>query len=103
MDCARTSPALPARATVPAHSSVLVARVYPAPATGGLGLRLEHLARRTGDFTAPAHACATWRLLYLLCRKLNSELRERMALETAALLGRDIRESTEDSGCSAAM
>lgn len=37
----RGEPALPARATVPAHSSVLVARVYPAPATGGLGLRLE--------------------------------------------------------------
>ncbi|MFC3716885.1 M23 family metallopeptidase [Luteimonas soli] len=36
----RGEPALPARATVPAHSSVLVARVHPAPA-GGLGLRLE--------------------------------------------------------------
>lgn len=37
----RGEPALPARATVPAHSSVLVARVHPAPATGGLDLRLE--------------------------------------------------------------
>src|SRR5690606_13011128 len=38
----RGEPALPARATVPAHSSVLVARVHPARSTGGLGgLRLE--------------------------------------------------------------
>lgn len=40
-DGVRGEPALPARATVPAHSSVLVARVHPAPSTGGLGLRLE--------------------------------------------------------------
>ena len=37
----RGEPALPARATVPAHSSVLVARVYPAPSPGSLGLRLR--------------------------------------------------------------
>jgi murein DD-endopeptidase MepM/ murein hydrolase activator NlpD len=36
----RGEPALPARATVPAHSSVLVARVHPAR-SAGLGLRLE--------------------------------------------------------------
>src|SRR3546814_15851992 len=36
----RGEPELPARATVPAHSSVLVARVHPAQAAG-LGLRLE--------------------------------------------------------------
>src|SRR3546814_12519368 len=35
----RGEPELPARATVPAHSSVLVARVHPAQAAG-LGLRL---------------------------------------------------------------
>lgn len=69
----------------------------------GLSLRLEHLARRTGGFTAPAHACATWRLLFLLCRKIDGDLREQMALENTAFLGRRIRESTEDSDCSAAM
>src|SRR3546814_5132610 len=36
----RGEPEWPARATVPAHSSVLVARVHPAQAAG-LGLRLE--------------------------------------------------------------
>src|SRR3546814_18404357 len=36
----RGEPDLPARATVPAHSSVLVARVHPTQAAG-LGLRLE--------------------------------------------------------------
>ena len=36
----RGEPALPARATVPAHSSVLVARVHPAR-SAGLALRLE--------------------------------------------------------------
>src|SRR3546814_18037472 len=36
----RGEPELPARATVPAHSSVLVARVHPTQAAG-LGLRLE--------------------------------------------------------------
>src|SRR3546814_21079644 len=38
--CVRGEPELPARATVPAHSIVLVARVHPAQAAG-LGLRLE--------------------------------------------------------------
>ena len=49
-----------------------------------LSARLDGLRRLTGGYEAPAHACAVWRLLYILCLKVESALAERMRLEEAA-------------------
>ncbi len=46
-----------------------------------LAARLEELRRLTGSYEAPAHACAVWRLLYVLCLKVDRALVERMRLE----------------------
>lgn len=46
----------------------------------------------TGGFKAPAHACAAWRLLYVLCFKLYADCREQVELENRMLLtGRPAR------------
>lgn len=61
-----------------------------APLTAGLradhamlAARLDELRRLTGGYDAPAHACAVWRLLYVLCLKVDTALAERMRLEDA--------------------
>ena len=47
--------------------------------------QLVRLGALTHDFTAPPQACATWKALALLCRKLDGDLREHMRLEEEAL------------------
>lgn len=56
----------------------------------------------TAGFEIPPEACARWRLLYLLCRKIDFDVREQMRLEEAGLFPPDIRDSTEACICSAA-
>lgn len=52
----------------------------------------SRLDQRTGGFKAPAHACAAWRLLYVLCCKLYHDGRAQMELENRMLLaGREGR------------
>lgn len=48
-----------------------------------LAARLEEVRRLTGGYEPPAHACAVWRLLYVLCLKVDRALVERMRLEDA--------------------
>ena len=58
----------------------------------------EALAQRTGGFRAPDHACATWRLLYVLCFKLHMDFREQVELENRMLMagrGPGLRNDTE--------
>ena len=47
--------------------------------------QLEQLAELTADFTPPPDACATWRSLYAVCRKLDVDLRQHMRLENDVL------------------
>lgn len=54
-----------------------------------LGGRLDELRRLTGGYEAPAHACAVWRLLYVLCLKVDRALAERMQLEDTGLRSAD--------------
>ena len=50
------------------------------------------LDQLTAGFTGPAHACAAWRLLYVLCYKLYVDCREQVDLENRMLLaGRPAR------------
>lgn len=49
---------------------------------------LERLVRLTGDYAAPAGACATWRALYDLLRKFDGEFREHVRLEERVLFPR---------------
>lgn len=65
----------------------------------GLAAQLDALAGRTGGFAPPPHACVTWRLLYLLCRRLDMELRAQMALEETRLFQPDLRVCTEVKAC----
>lgn len=54
--------------------------------------RWRGLDQLTGGFKAPAHACAAWRLLYVLCYKLSVDCREQVQLENRMLLaGRTAR------------
>lgn len=48
-----------------------------------LAARLEELRRLTAGYEAPPHACAVWRLLYVLCLKVDRALVERIRLEEA--------------------
>lgn len=47
--------------------------------------RLKALRRRTDGFTPPEHACGSWRLLYIGCRKLHDNLCEHIRLENDVL------------------
>ena len=47
--------------------------------------RWRGLERLAGGFKAPAHACAAWRLLYVLCYKLYVDCREQIELENRML------------------
>jgi regulator of cell morphogenesis and NO signaling len=60
--------------------------------------RWRAIDRRTRGFEPPAHACATWRNLYLLCRALDVDCRVQVDVENRMLLaGRpaDLRNDTE--------
>lgn len=61
--------------------------------------QLAGLRRRMGDYAAPGHACATWRLLYVLCVKVEDILLGRMALEEQRLFRPVLRNHTEGSSC----
>lgn len=50
--------------------------------------QLEVLAETTGGFVAPADACATWRRLYLGCRKFHDDLRDHIRIEDTVLFPR---------------
>lgn len=47
--------------------------------------QLIRLRTLTRDFASPPGACATWRALSQLCRKLDADLREHMRLENEEL------------------
>lgn len=49
---------------------------------------LDRMRAAAHGYAAPAHACTTWGLLYTLCRKLDSDLREHMRLENSVLFRR---------------
>jgi regulator of cell morphogenesis and NO signaling len=49
---------------------------------------LERLVRLTGDYTAPAQACRSWRTLYDICRKYDRDFREHVRLEERVLFPR---------------
>lgn len=63
---------------------------------------LDAAAAMTRGFAIPEAACAKWRLLYVLCRKIDFDVREQMRLEECGLFPADIRDSTEAYICSAA-
>lgn len=70
-----------ARGAVPEPSAPLAAGLRDDHAM--LAARLDELRRLTRGYDAPAHACAVWRLLYVLCLKVDTALAERMRLEDA--------------------
>lgn len=60
--------------------------------------RWAALDRLTGSFVAPDHACAVWRLLYILCCTLGADCRAQVELENRMLVaGREpgLRKDTE--------
>ncbi|MDP3803535.1 hemerythrin domain-containing protein [Brevundimonas sp.] len=65
--------------------------------------QLDVVLALTQGFEVPAQACAKWRVLYVLCCKINVDVREQMRLEERELFSPRIRESTEASVCSDAM
>jgi iron-sulfur cluster repair protein YtfE (RIC family) len=62
---------------------------------GDIRRRLAALVRITGGYQAPAHACLVWRLLYLLCLKVDHSLTERMRLEERRVFRPALRNRTE--------
>ena len=64
-----------------------------------LGAQLDDLRRLTRDFTPPRQACVAWRLLYVLCGKLDTDLREQMTLEEDVLFAPELRVFPEESAC----
>ena len=52
------------------------------------GAHLRELERLTGDFTAPADACPTWRALYVGAKKLADDLMEHIHTENNVLFPR---------------
>ena len=52
------------------------------------GRNLQELRRLTGDMQPPAHACPTWRALYLGLQQLERELMEHIHLENNVLFRR---------------
>ena len=60
--------------------------------------RWRALEMRTGGFTPPTHACATWRRLYLLCGELQQDCHSQVDSENRMLLagrGDSLRSDTE--------
>lgn len=68
----------------------------------GIRASLDRLLALTQGFQAPARACASWRVLYVLCCKIDVDIREQIRLEERELFSQCIRESTEDCVCSTA-
>ena len=64
--------------------------------------RLESLSVITQAFEAPPKACVKWQILYLLCRKIEFDVRELTRMEECDLFAPSIRDSTEVDVCSAA-
>lgn len=73
------------------------------------GMRLEHeavlrrlnaLSCSTAGYSAPPQACTAWRLLYVLCSKLDMELRDQIALENEVLFSEELRVFPEETDCS---
>lgn len=55
------------------------------------GANLERLRALTDGYTAPEHACTTWRALYLGCEQLERDLMEHISLENNVLHPRALR------------
>lgn len=64
--------------------------------------RLDSLTTMTRNFTAPAAACVKWRVLYVLCCKIDLDLREQMRMEESDLFSPFLRHPTEADVCSVA-
>ena len=67
-----------------------------------IGEMLDAVHALTQGFQAPAQACARWRVLFVLCCKIDVDIREQMRLEERELFSPHIRDSTEACVCSAA-
>ncbi|WP_324819265.1 hemerythrin domain-containing protein [Brevundimonas sp.] len=65
--------------------------------------RLDLLSAVTCAFKAPADACMKWRVLYVLCRKIDFDIRELIGMEEHELFAPHIRDRTEAGVCSHAM
>lgn len=89
---------------------LFLSRSPEAPATAVLMTDEHHSIRRQFDalsaitdaFRAPFDAGVKWRILYLLCRKIEFEVRARMAMEDRELFAPEVRDSTEVDICPAA-
>ena len=68
----------------------------------GIRARLDRLLALTGGFQAPPQACASWRVLYVLCCKADVDIREQIRLEEGELFSPCIRDSTEAQVCATA-
>lgn len=68
-----------------------------------LRCRLDALTAMTRQFTAPPGACVKWRVLYVLCCKIDLDLREQMRMEENELFSPFLRHPTEDAVCSHTM
>lgn len=62
---------------------------------------LDALPELTRGFEVPRGVCAKWRVLYVLCCKLDVDIREQMRLEERELFSSPIRDTTEACVCSA--
>lgn len=63
---------------------------------------LDAILALTQGFEVPAAVCAKWRVLYVLCCKIDVDIREQMRLEERELFSPPIRDTTEARVCSAA-
>jgi regulator of cell morphogenesis and NO signaling len=64
--------------------------------------RLDRLLAITRDLALPEGACAKWRVLYVLCRQVDSDARALMALEEHDLFPQALRDRTEAGVCAVA-
>lgn len=63
---------------------------------------LDGLLALTRGWEVPPGVCAKWRVLYVLCCKIDVDIREQMRLEEGELFWPPIRDTTEAGDCSAA-
>lgn len=68
----------------------------------GIRARLDAVLTLTGGFAVPSQACAGWRVLYVLCCKIDVDSREQVRLEEQELFPLFLRDSTEVPVCSTA-
>ena len=69
---------------------------------GSIRHKLDALSAVTRAYETPARAGPRWRILYLLCRKVDFEIRAQMLIEDRDLLVPMVRDSTEAETCPAA-